>query len=268
MVSFGMPTLIETGSLEDCAAWCRRLGLSFVELNMNLPQYQPGVMDPEKLAAIGEAYGISYTIHLDENLNVSDFNPYVAEAYCRTVLETIDLARAIHIPVLNMHLSAGVYFTLPEEKVYLFDRYRETYLRSITAFREACTAAIGSSGIQICIENCGGYTPLQVEALDLLLCSPVFGLTFDVGHDHCAGHRDRDVLQQRMQKLGHMHLHDAVRDPRKDHLALGTGEVDLRNCLQLARQQQCRVVLETKTLAGLQTSVQWLAAHREVFDNI
>ncbi len=37
---FGMPTLIETNTLEDCAVLCKDLNLDFIELNMNLSQYQ------------------------------------------------------------------------------------------------------------------------------------------------------------------------------------------------------------------------------------
>lgn len=40
MLQFGMPALIEIENLEDTMKLCRELGLSFVELNMNLPQYQ------------------------------------------------------------------------------------------------------------------------------------------------------------------------------------------------------------------------------------
>ena len=39
-MDFGMPTLIEIKSLEACAALCKELDLRFVELNMNLPEYQ------------------------------------------------------------------------------------------------------------------------------------------------------------------------------------------------------------------------------------
>lgn len=28
-------------------------------------------------------------------------------------------------PILNMHLSGGVYFTLPEHRIFLLDAYRE-----------------------------------------------------------------------------------------------------------------------------------------------
>ena len=122
---FGMPTLIERPDAEDSAALCRELGLDFLELNMNMPQYRMGALNAERLRDIGEKYGIFFTIHLDENLNVSDFNPYVADAYLRTVRETIAFAKNIGAPIINMHLAQGVYFTLPNEKRYLFEEYKE-----------------------------------------------------------------------------------------------------------------------------------------------
>lgn len=38
MIDMGMPTLIELPEIEDCAALCSKLGLQFVELNMNLSE--------------------------------------------------------------------------------------------------------------------------------------------------------------------------------------------------------------------------------------
>ena len=40
MLEFGMPTLIENKTIEDNIALCKELGLSFIELNMNFPEYQ------------------------------------------------------------------------------------------------------------------------------------------------------------------------------------------------------------------------------------
>lgn len=207
--------------------------------------------------AIAEKTGLFYTIHLDENLNVSDFNPHVAQAYRRTVEETVALAKALGAPILNMHLSRGVYFTLPDRRVYLFSAYQETYLQSMTAFRQLCEEAIGDSGIKICIENSDGFTDFQKEALRLLLPSPVFGLTFDVGHNHSCGGMDEPYIREQKEKLYHMHLHDA--QGGKNHLALGEGELDIPGYLALAKERHCRVVLETKTIAGLRQSVRWLS---------
>lgn len=252
----GMPTLIETKSLEECASLCNELGFNFIELNMNLPQYQLDKIDVEKFRMIAQKYNIFYTIHLDENLNISDFNPYVASAYIRTVKETIELAKQLNVPIINMHLSKGVYFTLPEKKVYLFDEYKEQYLQSIHNLCVECEGVIGDSPIKICIENCDGYTEFNKEAIGVLLNSSVFGLTFDIGHNHGIGGTDEPIIVGDKNKLHHMHLHDAK--GRQNHMALGTGELDIHKYLNLANECNCRIVLETKTIAGLKQSVDWL----------
>lgn len=255
-MDFGMPTLIETSSIEDCAALCRRLGLRFVELNMNLPQYDAMLSEPAALADVTESYGIYFTIHLDENLNISDFNSRVAAAYLETVLHAVRAAKALGAPVLNMHLSRGVYFTLPDRRAYLFDEYRERYLDAQKAFRDAATAAIGNSGVRLCVENSDGYTGFQLEALDILLESPAFALTFDIGHNLTCGGADESHIMHRADRLCHMHLHDTV--GKSCHLPLGEGALDLSKYLKIAKENGCRVVLETKTINGLARSVEWL----------
>ena len=235
MFTLGMPTLIEARALDECVALCREMHLDFIELNMNLPQYQLHAIDALHFKKAADKAGIFYTIHLDENVNVSDFNPYIADGYRRTVTETIDLAKKLSIPIINMHLSRGVYFTLPDKKVYLFSEYREPYLKSVLDFRTACEQAVGDSNILICVENCGGFTTFQKEALEILLESPVFGLTFDIGHNHSCGGLDEPYIMYNKVHLRHMHLHDAL--GKNDHLALGTGELALDKYLALAKEQ-------------------------------
>lgn len=104
MITFGMPTLIELDTLEDTCALCRRLGLRFVELNMSFPQYQPERMDLAALRALKEKYGVFYTIHMDESLDPCSVNPGIARVYTETALKTVELAKALEIPTLNMHL--------------------------------------------------------------------------------------------------------------------------------------------------------------------
>ena len=49
MLNLGMPTMIETTSIEAGAKTCRELGLQFLELNINFPQYLLPELDPEVL---------------------------------------------------------------------------------------------------------------------------------------------------------------------------------------------------------------------------
>ena len=254
---YGTPTMIETDTLRRCAQVAKNLGLDFVELNINFPQYQLPMLDPEELKTIADEYGIRYTLHLDDEMSIADFNAYVAEGYLKTVLDAISLAKKLEIPVLNMHLSRGAKYTLPDRVVYFFEAYKADYLKKIAAFRDACEAAIGGSPIRICVENTSGWLDFQKEALELLLESPVFGLTFDIGHNYCAGGADEEWLLAHKDRLHHFHIHDA-RDGHKDHLALGTGELDAMRYIAIAKELGCTVVLETKTVEGLRGSVEWL----------
>lgn len=257
MMELGMPTLIELPEPEDCARLCRELGLQFIELNMNLPQYQTDQINVERLKEIKERYRVYFTLHLDENLNPCDFNPRIARVYRRTTVEAIQLAKTLEMPILNMHLSRGVYFTLPEHKVFLFDVYRERYLDDMRIFRDQCEAEIGGENVKICIENSDGFTDFHMEAIDLLLESPVFGLTYDIGHNHGIGGTDEPVILERQERLTHFHFHDAK--GKKNHLPLGAGEIDVGRYLTLAKERSCRIVLETKTVEGLRESLEWMS---------
>ena len=59
-------------------------------------------------------------------------------------------------------------------------------------------------------------------------------------------------------KLSHFHIHDGRENPPKDHLALGDGEIDLLERLNMAKECHARCVLETKTIEALKKSVEWL----------
>ena len=257
-MQFGMPTLIEMKSTDSCAALCRELGLAFVEFNMNLPEYQAENLDVARLREIAEKYEIYYTIHLDENLCPCDFNNKVATTYTETVLQTIEVAKRLNVSILNMHLHSGVWFTLPDRKVFLFDKYEPEYLRKTAAFRDACAAAVGDAATKICVENCGDFGGKRYiqKGLALLLEIPVFALTFDVGHNAGADYSDEPTIMKYADKLAHFHIHDA--SGRSNHLMLGDGDVDLPKYLDLAKAHDCRAVLEVKTVDGLRQSVDWL----------
>lgn len=256
MLKFGMPTLIETKTVEEAAQVCARLGLHFLELNTNFPQHQLHTLDAQQLKRLAETYKIEYTIHLNDEMPVADFNPIVAEAYCKAVAQSIDFAKIIGAKVINMHLSEGAKYTTPERIILFYEAYQQQYFEGIKRFRDMCTEAVGDSGVCICMENCGGYKPFQKEALSILLESPVFGLTMDIGHNYCAGDVDEAWILEHKDRLQHMHMHDA-KNGKNDHLPLGEGVLNIPRYLDLARECDCTVVLETKTLAGLQQSVSW-----------
>ncbi|MDR1687055.1 MAG: sugar phosphate isomerase/epimerase [Clostridiales bacterium] len=261
-MQFGMPTLIELQTIEENASLCRELGLSFVEFNMDLPEYQIDRLSPAHLAETASKYGIFYTVHLEDTAYPWNFNKRVANAYTETVLRTVDVAKQLSVPVLNMHFHQGEYFTLPDRKAYLFEVYNEEFLRMLTAFRDACSRAVGEAAIKICVENTGAFLlDFVAEGIAVLLESPVFALTFDTGHNASGGFLQQKLIERHMNRLSHMHLHD-YSHARGNHLPLGEGELDIAKHLDIARKQNCRVVLETKTVAGLRKSVGYLKETR------
>ena len=269
-MQFGMPTLIENRTLLDNVNLCKSLNLQFIELNMNFPEYQVDKLEQiDDLIRIAEDAEIYYTIHLDENLNIADFNPLVTEAYLETVRRTIEVAKKL-LPLrnhygdpgqpltLNMHMNHGIFITLPDRKVQMYDRDFDTYMKSFASFRTLCEKWIANSDIKIVVENTDGFREYEKKAIDHLLESPVFGLTWDIGHSKATGEKDVPYITEHEDRLIHFHIHDGSEIPPKNHLALGDGEIDLASRLELAKRRNARCVLETKTIEALKTSVEWL----------
>lgn len=269
-MQFGMPILIENKTLADNIAMCRSLGLSFVELNMNFPDYQVDKLEwTDLLAKMGADAGIYFTIHLDENLNIADFNRLVSEAYLETVRRTIEVAKKL-VPLknqfgdpsqpmtVNMHMNHGIYITLPDRKVRLYEPYFPLYVDAFERFRDLCEEWIGDSDVRIVVENTDGFRNYEMRAIELMLMSPVFGLTWDIGHSKAVGETDMPFLMEHSDRILHMHVHDATESPAGNHLALGDGELDLEARLAFAYERNARCVLETKTVEALGKSVAWL----------
>ena len=270
MIQFGMPTLIENRTLQENIALCSRLGLRFIELNMNFPEYQIGELEQaDRLLDAADAAGIYYTVHLDENLNIADFNPLVTDAYLETVRRTLAVAKKL-LPLrdrhgdpaqpltVNMHMHHGIFITLPDRKVRMYDRDKGRYLDACRRFRDLCGEWIGGAPVMIAVENTDGFRSYEEEAVGLFLESPCFGLTWDIGHSKAVGEKDVPFIRAHEDRLVHFHIHDGTEQPPRNHLALGDGEIDLRARLALAAARRCRCVLETKTVEALERSVSWL----------
>lgn len=253
-IRWGMPTLLECTNAEENVYLCKQLGLQFVELNMNLPMYQAENLP--SLRELSERYGIGFTLHLDENFNAADFNPLIREAWLHTLGRSIDAAKALDAKVLNMHVAHGVYFTMPDRRIYLFDQYREEYLRRMTELRSFCERALKGTEIRICLENTDGFLPFEQRALEMLLESEHFALTWDIGHSHTAHRDDAPFLHAHENQVMHFHIHDAK--GKSCHLELGEGGINLHERLRLASACDATCVLEVKTAHALANSVDWL----------
>ncbi len=252
-MQYGMPSLIECAGIEENVRLCRAFGLDFIELNMNLPMFQPDELS--RAIDYAQKHGVGITIHADENLDCMDFSAPVANAYLSVLIDTIQIAREYGVPTVNLHLNRGVYFSLPDRRTFLYDVYRERYLARVQEMRDRCAEAAGKD-VRVLIENTNGFLPFQKAAIELLLKRDAFGLTWDIGHSQTAAIDDASFLLQHLHRIGHFHIHDARGG--ECHLALGAGETDIRRYLALAEERNTRCVIEVKTAETLAQSVAWM----------
>lgn len=278
---FGMPTLIELNSLKENVELCKKLKLNFIELNMNIPLFSVlGIEDEnnfelkkiiEELNFYQKEFGIYFTIHLDENFNFADSNIYIKNAYLKTLKAVIKNSKKINCPIINMHLNKGIYFTLPTEKVFLFEKYKEEFNNSLEEFIKFCNCEISDSNIFISIENTDGWTYFEKKSIEKILMNKNFSLTFDIGHSQAIGNIDQDFILKNKSKLKHFHIHDgtlpnaATKQFGKNHLQLGTGNINLKEKIYLAKETNSRCVIETKTVESLVESVKWITKSLDTF---
>lgn len=253
MTQLGMPFLLETPTLDGCCRQARALGLDFVELNSSFPDCALEMLDAGALRTLSERYGLFFTLHADEECNPFAFNEEVRQAWLHSLGKALRLAVGAGMPTVNMHMARGVYITLPERRVFMYERYTARHMAHVMELREMAERILSGTGTRLCIENTEGFLPHEQAALEALLASPCIGLTLDIGHDHAIENRDLPFYEAHQAKLWHMHGHDAL--GTHPHLALDEGEIDWRARFAMAQRCGARIVLEVKTLDALRRSV-------------
>ncbi len=254
-MKLGMPTLVEYARLEDNLELCRRLGLEFVEINMNLPVCNPEATGYAELLRLKREYGVELTVHLPEELDLGSIHGAMRQGHVQRCKEAIDWASGAEIGILNLHLNPGVYFTLPDRKIWIYEAHQETYLANLTASYGELYPYAREKGVLLCIENaCNFHLSFIREALDRLAVFPEFALTWDVGHDAKTGFAEGPVFAVYPDRLKHMHLHDF--DGKQDHARLYTGQVPVEDRLRLAEKKGIGAVVEVKTSQALEDSIR------------
>lgn len=256
---WGMPSLLELPDAEANARVCRELGLQFVELNMNCPEYLPDSLPAEDIHALAERFGVTFTLHLPEETDLAAFSSDVRQGHAACVARAIDWAAAAGIGKATMHLNRGVYFSLPDRKAWLYKVHQNLFLRNLIRSMDPLADLCRRKGVRLLIENTGnGNLPFLQEATHSLMAqfAGPLGLTWDVGHDAAAGLADRPLIQQYLDCVSHLHLHDF--DGRSAHQPLFSGQADILTPLDMAVQRGWDIVIEVKTRAALEASVRAL----------
>jgi len=257
--SLGMPALIEMPLLGDLVDLCQELELSFIELNMNMPDNCPEALDPLEVRDATRSTGIEFTLHSPDELDLGSLRPTIREGHLQAMREALGWSAQAGIKVLNMHLSPGIYFTLPDRRVWIYERYVDEFTANLWSGYQEMLPLANASGVEMCTENVNNFDlPFVAQAIDELCCLDGFALTWDVGHDARSEFREREILMRHEMRIRHMHLHDF--NGKSDHQVPGTGMVDIPGMLDFARRHDIRVLIETKTPDSLRESVRAVKA--------
>ena len=257
---FGMPSLIEFRTVEEHARFCAEHNLDFYELNLAFPWFQSNKIDPEELLHIKERYGIDYTVHFHDEINPFDFCPEMRSGCLNNVAYVLDLARHIGAKRINMHLLNGTYSAVNGQKIYAYGLCEEEYLSFVRAFIDLVEKKMaGLDDCIFCIENTSGFKFYHKHAIELMLKSPVFGLTFDIGHNYKASEDDESFILSHADRLRHFHIHDVTKT--SNHVALGKGVLDVDRYLEMARTYNCPAVIEVKEQNALVESLEYVRSH-------
>ncbi|MBN1109272.1 MAG: sugar phosphate isomerase/epimerase, partial [Methanomassiliicoccales archaeon] len=153
------------------------------------------------------------------------------------------------------HLNPGVYFTLPDRKVWVYDRYIEQYMAALRSSFTHLSTLASDLGVRICLENTGHFSLRHMrQAAGSLLDLDSVGLCWDIGHDARSGHGEEDFMLCHLDRIWHMHFHDY--DGRSDHQVPFSGLLDLPRYLGWAREKDMSVLVEVKTERAVREAVR------------
>jgi sugar phosphate isomerase/epimerase len=251
----GIPTLIEMPDFQRTVDLALRLKADFIELNMNMPEFCPEALPAKRVRECREETGLDFTVHMPDDTDLASFHDPIREGHVQRFGETARWAAESGARLINLHLSPGIYFTLPDRKVWIYQNYYHRFLGNLQEAYGKVIDYAREYGISVCTENVVNFhIPFVGRAIDDLCEIPGFYLTWDVGHDARTGYLEREVLLRHADRVQHMHLHDY--NGVSDHQVPGTGEIDIPGMLRFARERGASVLVETKTEVSLAESVK------------
>ena len=250
----GMPALVEYSTLNQLIELCMKLKLSFIELNMNLPYNFIQNLSPNELKKITKETNIKFTMHMPDEADIGSFYESVRAGYVQLFSDTIDWAKEAGVKLLNLHIMEGAKMTLPDRKVYIYDKYSEEFTENFIKSIKTLSSKAQKNNIVLSIENSSNFGKRYIQdVLDEALTYPKIKLTWDTGHDAVSNFKDRIYLLENREHIAHMHLHDAKGS--HDHQVLFEGELNIKKLLNFAQTMNIMALIEVKTEEALIKSI-------------
>lgn len=241
--------------------------LQSIELTLDLASVYPHVFQPSfysSVASLQQELGFLCTVHLPFLwVDPTSLNESIWQASLASLHQAVERTSAIDVYAYVLHLWG---FTTMQIAAHLLDfTQRQLIFDALLAQADRSLGEILErvEPRRLCIENLEDQlfelaVPL-IEKHDTSIC-------LDVGHLAVQGGSTLDFLGRHADRIREIHLHDATpgsptgSQPTRDHLALGTGQVEVTVLLHQLEQIgfQGPVILELNSQADLEESLRRL----------
>ena len=248
----GLPLLFEYQTVEDNLILAKKLGLDFVELNLNF-SYCRKAMEDGTLDRLHSKYDLKFTLHFFDEADFGSYNE-VVDAYLSLLKKYASLAKG-YVKMVNFHNNAGPYVTISGVKHYIYSKeYDEYIVRLINNLKKA-KEILDEYGMDMVIENVDLGADVKFLSDNFIeLSKRGFHFNLDVGHDYINGCPFTKLIEKNSFVLDEMHLHDAK--DKMCHLQLGTGVIPVDKYLNLAKENDLYLLLEVKSSKDLEESIK------------
>ena len=253
-MKIGMPILFEYETIDENIELAKKLGLDFIENNLNFSYGRKALENPEELNKKLEEAGLFQTLHFYDETDFASYEE-VTEAYLGLLEKYVTLGGKCRLKMLNVHLNKGPVCTISGVKNHIytkeFDAYKDRLLRALGKAREICH----KNNVELVIENVNHNQVIPyLDDAYVFLKDNGFYFNYDIGHDSTNSFQLRALNEKLDLPFKEFHIHDC--DGKHDHLCLGTtGNVDIKYFKDLAEKNGAICLLEVKSSDDLIKSV-------------
>lgn len=191
-------------------------------------------------------YPLTYSVHApSSDVNIAAVNERMRSASVSVLGEVLAVSARIGAEHVVVHPGYSSY-----------DQVRERSFSSLTRSLDELALLQEEHGVEVCIENMGGWECCHFRTPAFLpeLTSRGLGCTLDCGHARMNGNLDEFL---HAGGFCHVHLHDNV-GQEDTHGACGAGTIDFFRLIPRL-PEHATLVVETRELAAADQSIQYLS---------
>lgn len=239
------------GSIESFLNFLNSIEIGYVEIGKD---WIPTRKELGEIKDLLEIHQLGATLHIEDHYNLAELD---RKKWKRNILGVLgDLSVCYDLGIKSAVLHCG-WVSQPKDLPKGRDRFGEAY-KIISSFAEDLDVKIGLENQ--CSEGLKNYVFQDDKDINKLgeFSGPneIF-FVLDVGHVGRLGTSVDKMVSCIEDKLVEIHLHD-YNKLGKDHLPLGTGELDTKMVLKIIEEKDPLVTIENRSVRDIRDSILYL----------